>query len=146
MGNFIFRERELVDFLTGKANTAINRRLIRNYRTANLEITIEQWTVLNVLWDKDGQSQQELANSTFRDKPSITRLIDNLEKQHLVVRIPDKADRRTNLVFLTHKAKKLKEPTLQQAEKTMEEALVGVTEAQLNTCREVLAKIFENLK
>ncbi|QNL48531.1 MarR family transcriptional regulator [Olivibacter sp. SDN3] len=146
MGKFIFRERELVDFLTGKTNTAINRRLIRNFKTANLEITIEQWTVLNVLWDKDGQSQQELSNSTFRDKPSITRLIDNLEKQNLVVRIPDKADRRTNLVFLTHKAKKLKEPTLQEAKKTMEEALIGVTEIQLDTCREVLAKIFDNLK
>ena len=37
----------------------------------------------------------------FKDKPSMTRLIDNMERQHLVVRIADKRDRRTNLIHLT---------------------------------------------
>ena len=46
-----------------------------------MNLTIEQWSVLYQLWKEDGKSQQELCNATFRDKPSITRLIDNLEKQ-----------------------------------------------------------------
>lgn len=50
---------------------------------------------------KDGVTQQELCNATFKDKPSMTRLIDNMERQHLVVRISDKKDRRTNLIHLT---------------------------------------------
>ncbi len=50
------------------------------------------------LWEKDGVTQQELCNATFKDKPSMTRLIDNMERQHLVVRISDKKDRRTNLI------------------------------------------------
>ena len=41
-------------------------------------------------YGKTGVTQQELCNATFKDKPSMTRLIDNMERQHLVVRISDK--------------------------------------------------------
>ena len=57
--------------------------LQKNFRQAGLDITIEQWSILYHLWKEDCLSQQELCNRTFRDKPSITRLIDNLEKQKL---------------------------------------------------------------
>ena len=39
----------------------------------------------------------------------MTRLIDNMERQHLVVRISDKKDRRTNLIHLTKDGKELEE-------------------------------------
>jgi DNA-binding MarR family transcriptional regulator len=54
--------------------------LQKNFKQANLDITIEQWSVLYHLWKEDGMSQQQLCDATFRDKPSITRLVDNLEK------------------------------------------------------------------
>ena len=76
--------------LNGKVSAAINRKLSRNFRQNGMEITPEQWTVLLFLWEKDGVTQQELCNATFKDKPSMTRLIDNMERQHLVVRISDK--------------------------------------------------------
>jgi DNA-binding MarR family transcriptional regulator len=69
------------------AATAIARRLQKNFRNNGVDITIEQWSILYHLWKEDGLSQQELCNRTFRDKPSITRLIDNLEKLKLVKRI-----------------------------------------------------------
>ena len=53
------------------------------------------------LWKEDGQSQQELCKATFRDKPSITRLVDNLEKLQLVKRVASTNDRRINRIFLT---------------------------------------------
>lgn len=94
--------------LNGKVSAAINRKLSRNFRQNGMDITPEQWTVLLFLWEKDGVTQQELCNATFKDKPSMTRLIDNMERQHLVVRISDKRDRRTNLIHLTKPAKNWK--------------------------------------
>ncbi|MFM8710084.1 MAG: MarR family transcriptional regulator, partial [Sphingomonadales bacterium] len=38
-----------------------------------------------------------LANASFRDKPSITRLVDNLERAQLVKRVAAATDRRINL-------------------------------------------------
>jgi transcriptional regulator, MarR family len=101
--------------------------------------------VLYHLWKEDGKSQQELCNATFRDKPSITRLIDNLEKLNLVKRVPDDKDRRINKVYLTRAAQKLQDETMELAEATLNEALEGVPPAQVELCKEVLQKVYDNL-
>ena len=132
--------------LNGKVSAAINRKLVRNFRENGLDITPEQWTVLLSLWEKDGVSQQELCNATFKDKPSMTRLIDNMEKLGLVVRIASKDDRRTNLVHLTRNGKELKESAILVANRTLKEALMGVTFDELRVSQEVLRKVFTNAK
>ncbi len=53
----------------------------------------------------------------------MTRLIDNMERQHLVVRISDKKDRRTNLIHLTKDGKELEERARVIANQTLKEAL-----------------------
>jgi DNA-binding MarR family transcriptional regulator len=131
MSNNQFKRGELYSVINGMASTAVARRLQKNFRLAGLEITIEQWSVLYHLWKQDGLSQQELCNRTFRDKPSITRLIDNLEKQKLVKRMPSKDDRRINLVCLTEPAKLLQDKTIELANQTMDEALVGVNKSEI---------------
>ncbi len=98
MPNNQFKRGELYSVINGMASTAVARRLQKNFRQAGLEITIEQWSILYHLWKQDCLSQQELCNRTFRDKPSITRLIDNLEKHKLVKSMPSKTDLRNTLV------------------------------------------------
>ena len=132
--------------LNGKVSAAINRKLSRNFRLNDMEITPEQWTVLLYLWEKDGVTQQELCNATFKDKPSMTRLIDNMERQHLVIRVPDKKDRRTNKIHLTENGKKLEEKPRFIANKTLTEALHRLTLEELRISQEVLRKIFTNTK
>ena len=145
MPNNQFKKGELYSFITGKASTAISRRLQKNFRDAGMEITIEQWSLLYHLWKKDGISQQQLCEHTFRDKPSITRLVDNLEKQKLVRRVASKDDRRINLVFLTDAAKQMEENLMELANQTLNEALVGVTNGQIEIAKEVLQQVYENL-
>lgn len=132
--------------LNGKVSAAINRRLIRNFRENNLDITPEQWTVLLFLWEKDGVSQQELCNATFKDKPSMTRLIDNMERLNLVVRISSKSDRRTNLVYLTRQGRELEDRARNVANRTLKEALAGLSTEELRISQEVLRKVFSNAK
>ena len=76
----------------------------------------------------------------------MTRLIDNMEKQHLVVRISDKKDRRTNLIHLTKTGKDMEEKARFVANKTLKEALQGLTLEELRISQEVLRKIFTNTK
>ncbi|HLD51984.1 MAG TPA: MarR family transcriptional regulator [Sediminibacterium sp.] len=145
MPNNHFKRGELYSVINGMASTAVARRLQKNFRNAGLEITIEQWSVLYHLWKEDGLSQQELCNRTFRDKPSITRLIDNLEKQHLVKRVASPTDRRINLVQLTDAAKDLQQITIDLANQTMAEALVGVDKKDIETVKSVFQKVYDNL-
>lgn len=141
-----FRKAELYSFITGKASIAIARRLQKKFNLAGLNLTIEQWSVLYQLWKRDGSSQQELCNMTFRDKPSITRLVDNLEKLQLVKRVPSESDRRINLVVLSKQGIKLEEQTMTLAEQTLNEALTGIPAENINLCKEILQQVYDNLK
>jgi DNA-binding MarR family transcriptional regulator len=145
MPNNQFRRGELYSFITGKASTAIARRLQKKFNTSGINLTIEQWSVLYHLWKEDGRSQQELCNATFRDKPSITRLVDNLEKLNLVKRVADEKDRRINKIYITKGAQKLQEDTMHLAEETLNEALAGVPPDQIDMCKEVLQRVYDNL-
>ncbi|MDQ3844405.1 MAG: MarR family winged helix-turn-helix transcriptional regulator [Bacteroidota bacterium] len=145
MRNNQFKWGELYSFISGKASTAIARRLQKKFNASGLNLTIEQWSILYHLWKQDGQSQQELCNATFRDKPSITRLVDNLEKLALVKRVGDESDRRINKVYLTKSAQKLQEQTMKLAEETLNEALEGVPSDQVNLCKQVLQRVYDNL-
>ncbi len=145
MLNNQFKKGELYSFITGKASTAVARRLQKNFKEAGIEITIEQWSVLYQLWKEEGQSQQQLCDATFRDKPSITRLVDNLEKSKLVKRVPSKNDRRSNLIFLTKEGKILEQKTMEVANTTLNEALSGVTNGQIEIAKEVLQMVYNNL-
>ena len=146
MPNNQFKKSELYSFITGVASTAIARRLHKKFTAAGLSLTIEQWSVLYHLWKQDGISQQDLCTATFRDKPSMTRLVDNLEKAGLVKRVASKDDRRKNLVNLTQKAHDLQDLCYSLAEETVDEALVGVSNDKVEVCKEVLKVVYENLK
>lgn len=140
-----FKKGELYSFITGKASTAIARRLQKNFKQSGIEITIEQWSVLYHLWKEDGRSQQELCDATFRDKPSITRLVDNLEKSKLVKRVASKNDRRINLIYLTKDAQNLQEQTMNVANQTLNEALTGVKNEDVEMAKNVLQMVYDNL-
>ncbi|MBS1758927.1 MAG: MarR family transcriptional regulator [Bacteroidetes bacterium] len=145
MPNNHFKKGELYSFITGMASTAIARRLQKKFNASDINITIEQWSVLYHLWKHEGISQQELCKATFRDKPSITRLVDNLEKAGLVKRVPSESDRRINLVYLTKQAQKIQEETMQLADETLNEALITVPSDRVEVCKQVLQIVYDNL-
>ena len=82
--------------------------------------------------------------------PNITartagRSVYLVEKLNLVKRVSDDRDRRINKVFLTKNAQKLQEDTMLLAEQTLNEALEGVPADQVEMCKEVLQKVYDNL-
>lgn len=78
-------------------------------KEAGISISFEVLEVMKVLRTSGNLNQQELADLLFKDKSSITYLIDNMVKAGLVTRREDVTDRRNNLIILTDKANLLKE-------------------------------------
>ena len=64
---------ELFDILVGKISATINRTFLRTFTAEGIDISIEQWTVLACLWNKDKVTQQTLCSLTAKDKPSSLR-------------------------------------------------------------------------
>lgn len=136
----------LFSMISGKLSSAISRRLHRVFRDEGIEVTPEQWTVMYYLWSRDGVTQQELCNLTFKDKPSMTRLIDNLEKLNCVIRVPSKRDRRINIIKLTDKGKGLETVTKPVVLGVIREALHTMSQEDIEVACRVLLCIFDNLR
>ena len=132
-------------YVIGRAGRSMGTRLNRNFTEKGYDVTCEQWAVLSNLWRRNGQSQQELASTTCKDKTSMTRLIDGLEKRNLVVRTPDKIDHRQKLIYLTSKGKEFQQKLLQIVQKTLQEAQQSVSIKDIAVCKKVLQRVYENL-
>ena len=67
------------------------------------------------------------------------------KKLKLVKRVASKDDRRINMIYLTKEAEQLQEQTMELANQTLNEALEGVTNGQIEIAKEVLQKVYDNL-
>lgn len=137
---------ELFDILVGKISAAINRTFLRSFVAEGIDISTEQWSVMACLWKEDKVTQQKLCELTAKDKPSMTRLIDKLEKSRLVTRVSDPIDRRTNIIHLTSAGVALQAKATEIVMRVANRTLNGISEEELNTSRTVLKKIMANLK
>lgn len=132
--------------LNGKISEAINKRFLRNFSLYDVDLTPDQWTILNCLWKRNGMMQMELCKSTLMDKPAMTRIIDRMSANGLVERRCSHDDRRIRYIFLTNKAYELQEKARFVANKTMKEVLRGLSEDELSASQDVLRMVFSNTK
>lgn len=124
---------------------ATRNETYRGFRKQGIELTPEQWVVLVRLWEQDGQAQNALCESTFRDKPTMSRMIDSLEKRGIVTRKPLPSDARARIVFLTREGKALKPKLVPVAREIVERMVAGIDPKALETTRATLQRMFENL-
>lgn len=137
---------EQYNLLTGRIFMYITRFLNHNFKSAGIDITKEQWTVLAVLWKQDGISQQAIADETGRDKPSTTRLLDNLEKLGYIERRPDNTDRRINNIYLTRAGINSEKRIMKAVEETFAMLSAGISDKEKETIRKVFNTIYKNLE
>lgn len=131
--------------LVNRTPNIITKILFNKLKERKITITQEQFSLLVILWQNDGCSQQFLADATLRDKPGITRLIHNLEKARLITREVDELDKRSNLVFLTNKAILLEGQVTNVVKEVAKEALSGIDVEKAKIYKEVVLKIHDNL-
>jgi len=86
-----------------QTRASFKQAIQRGLKKHDLDITYEMLQVMACLWRHEGVNQQELADKTFKDKASLTYLINNLEKRGLVIRQEDPNDRRNKLIVVTER-------------------------------------------
>ena len=117
----------------------------REFNRHGLELTPEQWIVLVRLWQRDGRTVSELSESTERDRPTMSRILDTMEAGGLVTRTVDAKDARSRIVQLTRKGKALRKKLVPVAKEMVQRLEAGISEADLLTTRRTLRRLFENL-
>ena len=64
-----------------QTRASLRHTIQRSLKNNKMGITYEMLEIMSYLWKNNGVNQQELANKTFKDKTSLTYLINNLEER-----------------------------------------------------------------
>ncbi|MBB6501709.1 MarR family winged helix-turn-helix transcriptional regulator [Pedobacter cryoconitis] len=131
----------LISQALGLYRLRINALLIQN----ELDLTSEMCAVLRLIWKKEGQKQRELASQLYKDKGSITKIIDNLEKRKLVERISDETDARNKNIRLTSSGRALEKRVLPLLDSFLNEITASIEAQELEITRRVLQEIIGKL-
>lgn len=111
----------------------------------DVDLTPEQFLLIDLLWNNGPMSQQNLADTMRKDKNSITKLVDGLEKKQLVKRQRDRNDRRSNLVVLTSKADDMKLYAKEKGISMLDGIIRGISEEEMRAFFATLDKITANM-
>jgi DNA-binding MarR family transcriptional regulator len=96
--------------LTYRIHVLLRKRVDHHFSAAGIDLSMEEYPILNALWHEDGKNQQELAAFISKDRARTSRLIDQLEAKNLVVRRPHPANRREKIICLTGPGNAIKSP------------------------------------
>jgi len=108
-------------------------------------LTPEQFLLIDILWNQGMMSQQKIADNMQKDKNSITKLVDALEKKGLVTRLRDTQDRRSNTVILTTAGEQMKEEAKEKGIAMLDNILDGISEEELRSFLNTLRKLTGNM-
>lgn len=141
-----FNVNDSFGLLLGRTSKLMVEHLQRRFVTADLGISMSQWIILAQLWHEDGLSQQEISRRSGVAKPNVTTMVDALEEESYIVRIPDQLDRRINRIYLTQKAKDLRCDAVRQAISVYETAFEGLSEEEQRNFFFALSTVMKNLQ
>lgn len=105
-----------------------------------------QGRILYVLWQEDGVPIKTIAERCGLAITSLTTMLERMEKSGLIIRQQDSGDKRKTLIFLTDKAKALKEDYSAVSDRMSALFYQGFTEEEIRNFEEHLERIRLNLE
>ncbi len=141
---FNHKEQIMIGHQVGQAGNAIRHAFMFYLRQKKIKLTPEQFIVLKRVYREKKMTQNEIACYFLRDNASITRVLDGLEKKHLIERIRSKEDRRVNYIHVTAQGEAFLKSLFPHAETLNQLLLDDVSPEELSLLKKVLDKIVNN--
>jgi len=132
---------ESLGCLTNLSAMAARNYLTRQLSLNGIDMTIEQFKVMVVLWKEGTSTQQSIADFVGKDKTSVTRLIAGLEKRSLIQRSTACSDKRCNHVTLTPQGIALEKPTMSVLDEATQSLHQGIDPDELAITLRVLKQM-----
>ncbi|MCR2806438.1 MarR family winged helix-turn-helix transcriptional regulator [Paenibacillus soyae] len=104
-------------------------------------LTPEQWSVLYTIQVSEGLIQKDIAERTHKDKPTTTRILDQLEDKGFIVKSVGENDRRAFVVHATEKGRHVIRETASVERSVSEEVRSIMTAEEYDVFVELLQRI-----
>lgn len=114
-------------------------------RIAPYGVTRGQWYFLRVLWIEDGLSQRELSARVGMMEPTTVIALRSMEKAGLIRRARSADDKRKAQVWLTEKARLMRDELLRVARGVTEAAQEGIGAEDFEVFQRVISRMTANL-
>lgn len=121
----------------------VRQDLINRFKNAGLDVTPEQFVILSKLEGSE-MSQTDLASDSFKDKPTVSRILDLLVRKGFVVRQQDPSDGRRYIVSLTKEGNNLLSEAKPHVYESREKGWKNLEETEYEQLKALLDKIFSN--
>ena len=129
-------------FLISKVCQKLIINLQKAFSENGVEVTPIQVMLLFFLQKNDGSSLTQISQGLMLENPTVTGLIDRLEKLGYVKRSDHPNDRRVYLIYLTEKGNMVAKRALPIIKKLNEEIKKGYSKEEIENFKKVLIGAF----
>ena len=116
-----------------------------NKEVSKYGISSGQFMFLLEVYIQDGRNQEEISEKLKIDKGTTARALKKLEEQGFITRVKDEYDKRSNKVYLTDKAKEIRENVFDVLRDWNHMISQSLTEEEEETMEKLLEKVCNNI-
>ncbi|MFM2017824.1 MAG: hypothetical protein RL007_1480 [Bacteroidota bacterium] len=131
-------------FLLDRTLRQMRHALQLHLNEKNVNLTVDQWILLNEAASAGVISHNELSKRVSKDPASVTRIVSSLEELKLIARIPSKTDQRVLLLKVTASGRKELQQAAAAIQNYRKSVLKGIEKEELLHVKVLLDKMFEN--
>ena len=123
----------------------IKSDISRRFKSISVDLTPEQWLILDRLGKKDGRSQVEIGEGTYKDAPTISRIVDLLCKKGFTVRKLHEKDRRKFNIYITEAGRTILARSSPEVIQARKDGWKGLKDEDYDHLIRIVNKVFDNL-
>lgn len=144
---FTSNPRECPYYLVTRASLAATSVFKKAFADAGItEVKPAYLGTLMSLWNEDGLKVIELGRRAGLEPSTMTGLIDRMERDGLVRRVPDPEDRRVQRIHLTEFGRTVRDVVASNVDRVMAQILAGIDEKDIAHLKETLRKLLANVQ
>ena len=109
------------------------------------DLSIEQYELLCVISQYNGTYQRQLCKLTLKDRPNITQMLKNLEKEKLILRKATPENKRIKMVYITELGRQIVSQAAAIKNLKAQDFLAAFNEKELDLLENLIEKMTTNL-
>ena len=141
----VFDFEQISVFWANRLSFSVRKEMAVRFGAAGFDVTPKEWAILLILWREGTATPTAIAASTFRDKTTVSRLVERMVKKGLVERETAPDDRRKTILRPSKRALQLKFELIPIALQLLGDAQSGISAEDVEVTVRTLRKMTENL-
>tara|TARA_B110000438_G_scaffold191485_1_gene183112 strand:- start:5053 stop:5490 length:438 start_codon:yes stop_codon:yes gene_type:complete len=138
------RRQDALGYQVGLLSRLFDRALEQHL--SDFQVLPGQFPALVMLYEQDGLTQADLCKRIQVEQPTMANTLNRMERDGLILRVPDPDDKRRVRAYLTDTAKGFKQDLMDKAREVPSQALKGLPTSEQDALFRQLAQMIENLK